>query len=171
MSLVCTAFILSWVYGMGPLVRILGNQGCGHQDYAGARGRCFMQLGVSSVEVVWTVLMFGEGLLTDKRNRDKAYRETMGWELEVDGESALANRARAQQELASRESRAARFGVVEYQPDLSLEGGAGGGAAGAGAGRRRVVGVDEDHEGDNNGQELEMEPLPPYMPKARSNQA
>ncbi|KAF9084729.1 hypothetical protein BGX23_010266 [Mortierella sp. AD031] len=161
MSLICTAFILSWVYGMGPLVRILGNQGCGATVYENAPGRCKMQVGVSSASVVWTVLMFCEGLMTDKRNRDKWYREQMGWEV-VDDDHVLASRATA------RENAAATFGVVEYQPDLSLDGTvAGAGPAGPGGASRRRRAVDGD---DEDGADLEMEPLPPYMPKARSNQ-
>ncbi|KAG0049309.1 hypothetical protein BGZ90_007376 [Linnemannia elongata] len=163
MSLICSAFVLSWVYGMGPLVKILGNNGCNAEMFAGGSGRCIMQLSVSGVEVVWTVLMFAEGLLTDKRNRDKVYRQEMGWANEED-DHVLASRARAAQAAAEAN------GVVEYRPDLSLEGGAGEpGISGAGR-RRRVVGINDD-EIDGDEVELEMEPLPPYMPKARSNQA
>ncbi|KAK3812628.1 MAG: hypothetical protein JOS17DRAFT_779597 [Linnemannia elongata] len=157
MSLICTTFVLSWVYGMGPLVKILGGNGCNAEAFANAPGRCVMQLAVSGVEVLWTVLMFAEGLLTDKRNRDKAYRQEMGWVIEED-DHVLASRARAAQAAAEAN------GVVEYRPDLSLEGGAGGAGR-----RRRVVGVDDD---EVEGEVIEMEePLPPYMPKARSNQA
>ncbi|KAF9545065.1 hypothetical protein EC957_011306 [Mortierella hygrophila] len=158
MSLICTAFVLSWVYGMGPLVKIIGGSEC---KAVAARGGCMMQLSVSIIEVVWTMLMFAEGLLTDKRNRDKAYRQEMGWAIQEE-DHVLASRARAAQAAAEAN------GVVEYRPDLSLE--SAGGAGAARAGRRRVVGVDDDNEVE--GEEIEMEePLPPYMPKAQSNQA
>ncbi|KAG0291857.1 hypothetical protein BGZ97_005768 [Linnemannia gamsii] len=159
MSLICTAFVLSWVYGMGPLVRIVGNSGCGSAAYQGARGRCAMQLSVSIAEIMWTILMFIEGVVTDKRNRDKVYREEMGWSVR-DEDHVLASRARAQAEAAEAN------GVVEYRPDLSLEG-----AGGPTGGRRRVVGVEDGDNDEVDGGDVEMEPLPPYMPKARSNQA
>ncbi|KAF9922806.1 hypothetical protein FBU30_007088 [Linnemannia zychae] len=166
MSLICTAFVLSWVYGMGPLVKIFGSSGtCRAEQFSDAPGRCWMQVGVSMAEVLWTILMFCEGLITDKRNRDKAYRQEMGWEIEEE-DAVLASRARAQ--VAEAEA-AARYGVVQYQPDLSLDGN--GGSAGTRTGRRRVVGVNDDHEDDGADQDLEMEPLPPYMPKARRDQA
>ncbi|KAF9963615.1 hypothetical protein BGZ70_007307 [Mortierella alpina] len=133
--------VLSLIYSISLVVKIENRGGCSSTYFTGLLYRCRMQYVISGIELLWTVALLVEGLITYRQSRDQEWQDQIRMEEE----------ARAQ------------ANAVHYQPDLSLYGPDGGPGL-----RREVNGGDGfSHTGPSA---VEMEPLPVYMPRATKDQ-
>ncbi|KAF8938362.1 hypothetical protein EDD21DRAFT_368117 [Dissophora ornata] len=125
---------LSILYAIALVGNIQEHGGCSSLYFARVATRCTIQYAISAIELLWSVLLIADVVITIHQLKD------VDWQ----------NKVRVEEEERAQE------GAIRYQPDLSLYE----------TGNRN--GVDDDAHAVST--EVEMEPLPAYMPKADADQ-
>ncbi|KAK3837336.1 MAG: hypothetical protein J3R72DRAFT_449745 [Linnemannia gamsii] len=188
-SMVWVISIAGLVVGISQFIMIGLRGGCNVPYYSEQVSRCSIQLGVSTVDVLWVLLLLVEGALSYQRSIDKDFQRRLREQEEEGSErwrwsvtSVVYNPDLAQQESLQRQQleeeqeaeRAAAAGreneeedeeeeESDVEGDLEEGGIAAGGEGSSGRRRRarRTLVVQTP---------IEMEPLPKYKPKPARGQ-
>ncbi|KAF9098155.1 hypothetical protein BGX29_007759 [Mortierella sp. GBA35] len=179
--------IAGLVTGISQFIMIGLRGGCKVPYYSQQVSKCTIQLVVSTMDVVWVVLLLTEGALNYQRSVDKDYQTRLREQEEEGSErwrwsitSVVYNPDLSQQEQAMRQQQ------EEELEAAAAAGGHGSGSDVEGEGGDRVAMDQSDNAGaaaageSLNGRRttrrlavdtlLEMEPLPKYRPKAARGQ-